>query len=76
MNIISNTLFVSSIFSFIFSCRHIPDEEKMDNNDISSNIPISIKINFLGVEYEKNNPDNILISENNTKGGILLKSIT
>jgi len=69
MKTVFNALFILSIFSFIFSCRHIPNNEEMDSENISLSEPKSVKIKFLGVEYQKNDPNNTLISENATEGG-------
>jgi len=69
MKTILNILFISSIFSFIFSCRQIPDEEEIDSVYISLNNPVSVKIKFHGFEYEKSSPINTIISENNTEVG-------
>jgi len=43
MKTILNALFISSIFSFIFSCRHIPNNEEIDSENISLNNITSVR---------------------------------
>jgi len=45
-------LFVLSTISFVFSCRQVLEENKETIENISSNdAPISVKVNFQGIEY-------------------------
>jgi len=60
------SLFVLSIVSFMFSCRQIPEDEKMDSENISFGKPVSVKIDLQGVEWMSNINENSLISENNS----------
>jgi len=69
MKAILKTLFVLSIVPFVFSCRQIPENEEVESEIISYNGPISIKINFHGVDYANDNLENTPISENNSWGG-------
>jgi len=48
----SKLLYILSIVSFIFSCRQIPEEEKIESKNISSNEPVSVRIDYLGEEWE------------------------
>jgi len=73
MKTILRTLFLLSITLFTFSCRQIPEDEKMDNENISFGEPVSVKINLQGVEWLSNINDNGLVSENNSwRGGVIL----
>jgi len=69
MKITLNILLVLSIIPFTFSCRQIPEDEKMDSESISLGKPVSVKIHLQGVEWMSNINDNNLISENNSWGG-------
>jgi len=62
-------LFSLSITAFTFSCRQIPEDEKMDNENISLLKPVSVKIDLQGIEWLSNINDNTLVSENNSWGG-------
>jgi len=62
-------LFVLPIVLFTFSCRQIPEDEKMDNENISFGEPISVKIDLKEVEWMSNINDNAIVSENNSGGG-------
>jgi len=56
----------------IFSCRIAPEDEKDQLENISQNKQTLVNINILGVEFENNNLENNIISENNTqRGGII-----
>jgi len=65
-------LFLLSIISFTFSCRQIPEDDKIDGENISLGKPVSVKIDLQGVEWMSNINDNALISENNSWGGVIL----
>jgi len=69
MKTILRILSVLSIISFTFSCRQIPEDEKIDDVNISFGNPISVKIDLQGVEWVNNINYNGLISENNSWGG-------
>jgi len=62
-------LSILSIIVFMFSCRQIPEDEKIDNENISFGEPVSVKIDLQGVEWMSNINDNALVSENNSWGG-------
>jgi len=66
------SLFVLSIVSFTFSCRQIPEDEKMDSENISFGKPVSVKIDLQRVEWMNNINDNAIVSENNSWGGVIL----
>jgi len=68
----TRTLFLLSIVLFTFSCRQIPEDDKMDGENISFGKPVSVKINLQGVEWLSNINDNSLIGENNSWGGVIL----
>jgi len=72
MKTILKQLFILSIFSFVYSCRTTPENNEFENKNISSKTPVSVKINFLGVDFENNNQENDLMSKNNTRGGVIL----
>jgi len=62
-------LFVLSTISFVFSCRQMLEENKVTiENTLSNDAPISVKVNFQGIEYGDE------ISENNIGGGKSLKT--
>jgi len=61
--------FVFSMAFLIFSCRQIPENEEVERKNISYNEPISIKINFYGVDYTDNSLENVPVGENNSGGG-------
>jgi len=65
-------VFLLSLFYFALSCRVAPENEKPENENISLKNPVSIKINFLGIEQENEIPENTLVSENNSWGGVIL----
>jgi len=50
MKAILRTLFILSIVSFMFSCRKIPEDEKIENENISLGKPVSVKTNFQRIE--------------------------
>jgi len=60
--------FVLLVF-FLFSCRTAPENEQYSGENISLEVPVSVKINFFGVEYENEISQNDLMAENNTWGG-------
>jgi len=62
-------LFILSIFMLVISCRVTPYDDSLDGENISSNEPVSIKINFSGAEWESDINENPLIAENNSIGG-------
>jgi len=62
-------LFLLSIIVFTFSCRQIPEDEKMGGENISFGKPVSVKIDLQSVEWMSNINDNALVSENNSWGG-------
>jgi len=62
-------LFILPIVLSIFSCRQIPEDEKVDSENISLGKPVSVKINLQGVEWMSNINENSLVSENNSWGG-------
>jgi len=62
-------LFILSIFMLVISCRVTPKDDDLVSENISSNKPISIKINFSGVEWNSDINKNPLIAENNSRGG-------
>jgi len=62
-------LFILSIFTLIVSCRVTPQDNNLDDENISSNEPVSVKINFSGVEWNSDINENPLIAENNSRGG-------
>jgi len=56
----------------IFSCRQIPEEEKIkDENGSFENFAL-VKINLDKVEFKYNNIQNTPFDENNTWGGVNL----
>jgi len=66
MKAILKTLIILSVYPII-SCRQAPIEENMENGNISLENPISVKINFLGIDSENNNEKKAYISENNSQ---------
>jgi len=44
------SLFILSTICLIFSCRQIPEDEKMDSENVSLEKPVSVKIDIQGVE--------------------------
>jgi len=62
-------LFILSIFMLVISCRVTPQDDNLANENISSNEPVSIKINFSGAEWDNYVNENPLIAENNSRGG-------
>jgi len=62
-------LFILSIFMLVISCRVTPQDDNLVGENISSNEPVSIKINFSGAEWESDINGNPLIAENNSRGG-------
>jgi len=69
MKAILRTLFLLSITLFVFSCRQIPEDEKMDNENISLGQPVSVKINLKGVEWMSNINESHFVGENNSGRG-------
>jgi len=63
-------LFILPIFTIIVSCRVTPQDENLESGNISSNEPISVKINFLGVVQDDKIDENPHIAENNSGGGV------
>jgi len=68
MKTILRTLFILSIILFVFSCRQIPEDEKMNNENISPGGLVSIKTNLKNIEWINNTNENPLVSENNSEG--------
>jgi len=56
-------IFVLSIFSFIFSCRQVPEKDNIVNGDVS------LKINIVGIGYDNVINATTVNSENNSGGG-------
>jgi len=66
-------LFILSIFMLVISCRVTPKDDNLANENISSNEPVSVKINLSGAEWESDINENPLIAENNSRGwGVIL----
>jgi|GEM_PF-2565755 len=63
MRAILKILIVLSVYPIVFSCRQVPLEENVENGNISLGKPVSVEINFLGVEYE--NAKNVQVLESN-----------
>jgi len=57
------------IFCFILSCRTLPDNERVEGENISLGAPVSVKINFLGTEWMSDISKNTQLSENQLVGG-------
>jgi len=68
-NFYLKSLFLLSIILLTISCRQIPEDEKMDNENISLGSPVSVKINFKGVEWVGDINETPFVSENNSWGG-------
>jgi len=51
MEAILKQIFILSIFTLVVSCRVTPHDENMGSESTSSNESVSVKINFLGVEW-------------------------
>jgi len=70
MKTVLKLLFALSIF--VFSCRQIPKDEDLINESVSSKnlVSVNLKLNEMGYMNKIN--DNPLISENNTRGGVIL----
>jgi len=56
----------------VISCRVTPQDDNSVNENISSNELVSVKINFSGVKWEDGINENPFISENNSRGGVIL----
>jgi len=67
MKTVLKLLFVLSIF--VVSCRQIPKDEDLINEDVSSKNLVSIKLKLNEMGYMNKINDNPLISGNNTRGG-------
>jgi len=72
MKTILRILSTLSIIVFMFSCRQIPEDEAIDNENISFGKPVSVKINLQWVEWLSNINESSLVSENNSWGGVIL----
>jgi len=65
MKITLKRLFVLSIFMLVVACRVTPQEDSLGGENISSNEPVSIKINLSSAEWNSDINENPLIAENN-----------
>jgi len=62
-NFYLRSIFILSIVLVIFSCRQIPENDKIVSRDAS------LKINIIGIEYGNIINETALSGENNTWGG-------
>jgi len=76
-NFYLNTLFILSILLVVFSCRQIPEEEKLISEDTSNIAPENlalVSINVTGTEWENQtisvNPDEQGVSA--LGGGVII----
>jgi len=64
-------LLILSIFTLMVSCRVEPQYGSSENENIPHGEPVSVKINFSGVEWESKNNKNPQIYKNNLTEGSL-----
>jgi len=67
-NFYLKSLLILSMFFLSISCRQIPEDEKMDTENVSLGKPVSVKIKLEGVEWMGNINENSLVDENNSWG--------